>query len=170
MGNGMNILTIILIVLVVILLALIINVYAHVHRLNRRYRTMMRGSDGTSIEKALTARLRDIEKLQSKQERDHESLMDLREVKTRALTKYGVVKYDAFDDVGGRLSFALALLDDADTGLVLNVLHSKDNCFVYLKEVVKGESYIMLSDEEAEALRIAAGDVSIGFDNKEDEE
>ena len=60
-----------------------------------------------------------------------------------------------FDDVGGKLSFVLAFLDDNDTGFVLNAVHSKENCFLYVKEIVKGESYIMLSNEEVEALRIA---------------
>ncbi len=52
-------------------------------------------------------------------------------------SKYGVEKYDAFDDVGGKLSFALALLDKDNTGLILNAVHSRDNCFLYLKEIVK---------------------------------
>jgi hypothetical protein len=66
-----------------------------------------------------------------------------------------VEKYDAFDDVGGKLSFALALLDKENNGLILNAVHSRDNCFLYLKEIVKGESYVMLSQEEVEALRKA---------------
>ena len=57
--------------------------------------------------------------------------------------------------MGGKLSFVLALLDDYDSGFVLNAVHSRDNCFLYIKEIVKGESYIMLSNEEVEALRIA---------------
>ena len=70
-------------------------------------------------------------------------------------SKYGVEKYDAFDDVGGKLSFALALLDKNNTGLSLNAGHSRDNWFLYLKEIVKGESYVVLSQEEVEALRKA---------------
>ena len=68
-------------------------------------------------------------------------------------SKYGVEKYDAFDDVGGKLSFALALLDQDNSGVILNAVHSRDNCFLYLKEIVKGESYVMLSQEELEACR-----------------
>ncbi len=47
------------------------------------------------------------------------------------------------------------MLDKNNTGLVLNAIHSKDNCFLYIKEVVNGESYIVLSKEEIEALRTA---------------
>ena len=53
------------------------------------------------------------------------------------LNKYGIVKYDAFDDVGGKMSFALAMLDKENTGFILNAIHSRDNCFLYLKEIVK---------------------------------
>ena len=52
-------------------------------------------------------------------------------------------------------SVALALLDKDNSGIILNAVHSRDNCFLYLKEIVKGESYVMLSQEEVEALRKA---------------
>ena len=83
-------------------------------------------------------------------------------------SKYGVEKYDAFDDVGGKLSFALAMLDKNNTGLILNAVHSRDNCFLYLKEIVKGESYVMLSQEEVEALRKAVNyDLELEEGNEE---
>ena len=47
------------------------------------------------------------------------------------------------------------MLDQDNTGFVLNAIHSRENCFLYVKEIVKGESYIMLSEEEIEALRRA---------------
>ena len=50
------------------------------------------------------------------------------------------------------------VLDQENSGYVINAIHSRDNCFLYLKEIVKGESYIMLSEEETTALRRAAGD------------
>lgn len=49
----------------------------------------------------------------------------------------------------------LALLDKDNTGFLLNAIHSRENCFLYIKEIVNGESYIMLSDEEVEALKRA---------------
>ena len=80
------------------------------------------------------------------------------------------MKYNAFKGMGGNLSFALALLDRENTGLILNAVHSRDNCFLYLKEIVKGESYVMLSQEEVEALRKAVnfglGEVNEGETTK----
>ena len=68
------------------------------------------------------------------------------------LQKVGIVKYDAFNEMGGKLSFALAMLDNNNTGWILNAMHSRDGCYTYVKEIVKGESYVELAEEEAEAL------------------
>ena len=54
-------------------------------------------------------------------------------------------KYDAFHEMGGDLSFALTMLDENNTGWILNAMHSREGCYTYIKEVIKGESYIELS-------------------------
>lgn len=69
--------------------------------------------------------------------------------------KIGIVKYDAFQEMGGNLSFVLTLLDANDNGFVLNVMHSREGCYNYIKEIVKGESYVELSSEETESLEKA---------------
>ena len=69
--------------------------------------------------------------------------------------KVGLVKYDAFHEMGGKLSFSLALLNDVDDGFVLNAMHSREGCYTYIKEIVGGNSIIVLADEEQEALNMA---------------
>ena len=54
--------------------------------------------------------------------------------------------------MGGKLSFAIAMLDNRDNGWIINAMHSREGCYTYVKEIVKGESYVELSEEEAEAL------------------
>ena len=54
--------------------------------------------------------------------------------------------------MGGKLSFALAMLDNNNTGWIINAMHSREGCYTYVKEIVKGESYVELAEEEAEAL------------------
>ena len=66
--------------------------------------------------------------------------------------------------MGGKLSFVLALLDKDNTGFLLNAIHSRENCFMYIKEIVNGESYVMLSSEEVEALKKA---VNYGIEESE---
>ena len=84
-----------------------------------------------------------------------EEIEKIWKVMDKSLNKYGIVKYDAFEDMGGKLSFVLAMLDKNNTGFLLNAIHSRENCFLYIKEIVNGESYVVLSEEEVEALRQA---------------
>ena len=156
-GNaGAGFVIFLLFVLVIALLVVVFNMNVRMNRLQRRYNLFMKGSDGQSVEKAMSSRLRELGKLRSGQEKSREDLIDLQQQYNSMLCKYGIVKYDAFEDVGGKMSFALAMLDQTNTGFVLNAIHSRDNCYLYLKDVVKGTSYIMLSDEEIEALRRAS--------------
>lgn len=71
--------------------------------------------------------------------------------------KFGMVKYNAFKGMGGNLSFAFALLDLNNTGFVLNSVHSREGCYLYIKIVEKGETEVLLGSEEKEALEQALG-------------
>ena len=155
LGIDSGIIIIILLILAVYLLIRNVNSNMRLSRLERRYKVFMKGSDAQSLEKVFVRKFAQIDRLyEAKDQHDHE-LLFIKKNLDKMFSKYGVEKYDAFDDVGGKLSFALALLDKDNTGLILNAVHSRDNCFLYLKEIVKGESYVMLSQEEVEALRKA---------------
>ena len=165
LGIDPGIIIIILLLLVIILLFSVVSSNMRISRLERKYKMFMKGSDAQSLEKVFTRKFAQIDRLYEAKE-DHEH--DINFIKKNfqmIFSKYGVEKYDAFDDVGGKLSFALALLVKDNTGLILNAVHSRDNCFLYLKEIVKGESYVMLSQEEVEALRKA---VNFGLGELED--
>ena len=69
--------------------------------------------------------------------------------------RVGIVKYDAFKEMGGKLSFSVALLNDNETGFIINSIHSSEGCYVYTKEIVNGECAISLGDEEKKALTLA---------------
>ena len=123
--------------------------------MEKKYNRFMRGLDGTSLENEFAKEFKKMDNYRLSQKNIADHIADVEKYQKSSFTKYGIVKYDAFEDVGGKLSFALALLDESDTGFVLNAIHSKDNCFLYLKEIVNGESYIMLSNEEVNALLAA---------------
>lgn len=79
-----------------------------------------------------------------------------------ALQNVGLVRYRAFNDVGGDHSFALSLLDAQGDGVVLNGIYHRERCRVYAKPVRRWESEQILTDEEAEAVRRAReGDNSV---------
>ena len=76
---------------------------------------------------------------------------------TSTFHKLGIVKYDAFKEMGGNLSFAFALLDYTNTGFIMNSVHSREGCYLYLKAVDRGQTEILLGNEEKEALEQALG-------------
>ena len=69
-----------------------------------------------------------------------------------------------FKEMGGKLSFSIALLNDNKTGFILNSVHSSDGCYVYTKEIINGECAISLGEEEKKALMLALQDDSIIFE------
>jgi hypothetical protein len=72
-----------------------------------------------------------------------------------AVRHMGLVRYDAFEDVGGRLSFSCALLDDAASGVVMTSINGRHDTRVYAKPILEGQSSYDLSVEEEEAIRRA---------------
>ncbi len=67
----------------------------------------------------------------------------------------GLLRYDAFEDVGGRLSFSCAMLDDEGSGVVLTSINGRQETRVYAKPIAEGRSSYNLSSEEEEAIRQA---------------
>ena len=154
-GIDPGIVIIVLLIVVLVLIGTTISSNMRLTRLERKYKMFMKGSDAQSLEKTFVRKFAQIDHLYETKEEHEQAIRTLAKHFKLLYSKYGDEKYDAFDDVGGKLSFALALLDRENTGVILNAVHSRDNCFLYLKEIVKGESYVMLSQEEVEALRKA---------------
>ena len=150
-----GILMVLLLVVVVILLICVFNLSLGLNRLNRKYTLFMKGKDGQSLERLFKRKFDLIEKLVRSTDDNGEEIEKIWKVMDKSLNKYCIVKYDAFEDMGGKLSFVLAMLDKNNTGFLLNAIHSRENCFLYIKEIVNGESYVVLSEEEVEALRQA---------------
>jgi hypothetical protein len=148
-------LMLVLLVLMVFILLYLASVSMKMSRFMRRYKLFMRGRDGVSLEKAFESEFIEVERIAEQNKNQASEIANLKEMIDRTPMKTGIVKYDAFPDVGGRMSFALAMLDMNNTGFVINAIHSKEGCYTYIKEIVKGESYIVLGEEEKEALRQA---------------
>jgi Protein of unknown function (DUF4446) len=74
-----------------------------------------------------------------------------------AVTHRALVRYDAYNEMSGRQSLSIALLDDTRSGIVLSSIHHRDQARIYAKQVHGGKSELELSPEEQEALRLALG-------------
>ena len=135
-------------------------------KLKKKYRSFMEGADGKSIESLIHEHLDEIESIRAVGEKNSAAVKDIYEKMQYTFQKVGIVKYDAFHEMGGRLSFALCMLDKVNNGYIINVMHSNNGCFAYIKEVVDGKSYIELGDEEKQALQQAVagrmGDADLG--------
>ena len=77
-----------------------------------------------------------------------------------AVTHHGLIRYDAYNEMSGRQSTSIALLDARRSGIVLSTIHHRDQARLYAKQVVEGQGTLELSPEELEAIRVAlAGEV-----------
>ena len=155
LGIDPGILIIAMMAIMVFVLLYMVRVSMKLTRFLKKYRIFMKGKDAVSLEKAFSMRFLEIDRISEMTKLHADEIRRLKEVQSKTANKIGIVKYDAFPDVGGRLSFALAMLDESDSGFVLNAIHGRDGCYTYVKEIVKGESYIVLGQEEKEALRQA---------------
>ena len=165
LGFDPGILIIIILVFMVFILLYLSSVSIKMSRFMKRYRIFMRGKDGVSLERAFESNFIEVDRIGEQNKIQAQEIAKLREQMSRTPVKTGIVKYDAFPDVGGRMSFALAMLDMNNTGFVINAIHSKEGCYTYIKEIVKGESYIVLGQEEKDALRQAV----ISYENREND-
>ena len=125
--------------------------------LYRRYDMFMRGKDAESLEEFILRQHEDIEELKEAKLADRESMRVMNRNIRASLQKFGIVHYDAFEGMGGKMSFALALLDHTNTGMIINCMHSREGCFIYVKDVEAGSTYTPLGAEEKEALERALG-------------
>ena len=123
----------------------------------RRYDMFMRGRDAESMEEFILKQQDDIEELKEAKLADREAMRVMNRNIRSSIQKFGLVHYDAFEGMGGKMSFALALLDYTNTGMIINCMHSREGCFIYVKEVEAGSTYTPLGAEEKEALERALG-------------
>lgn len=144
-------------IITILLLILTVICVVQSNRLYRRYDRFMRGKDAESLEDIIIDQIKEIEELKV-QERTNKDIQKTltRNVKS-SFQKFGMVKYNAFKGMGGNLSFAIALLDMNNTGFILNSVHSREGCYLYIKMIEKGETDILLGSEEKEALEQALG-------------
>ncbi len=141
-----------LIVVVIVLLILLIVNLGKIKKLNERLDRFTAGKDAKSLEDIITSRFKEVDELKVSNKIHKQQIAQLTEEMLSVYKKVGIVKYDAFNEMGGKLSFALAMLDKSNNGYIINAMHSREGCYTYIKEIVKGESYITLGEEEKKAL------------------
>lgn len=147
---GLAIITLILFIAVIICLIRMSQLY-------RRYDIFMRGKDAETLEDLLINQIEEINLLKIEDKANKENIRSINRNIRASFQKFGVVRYNAFNGMGGNLSFAIAMLDYTNSGFVLNSVHSREGCYLYLKRVDMGQTEVLLGSEEREALEQALG-------------
>lgn len=142
-------------VLIVFLLVQFFLLRAKVDTILKKYKYFMTGDNGQNIERQLAVEVKELREMTRSSEdmlHQHEMLSNMQ---VQSFQRSGLVKYDAFDDAGDKLSFSLTLLDGANHGFVLSSLVGRETSRIYVKQIVNGQCKEALSSEEAESIRIA---------------
>lgn len=149
---------ILIVALVVIILFLIILNIVNIRsisKLKKKYDKFMLGKNAESLENEITDLFEDNKFIKNAIEKNKKDIHALYRKFESSLQKVGIIKYDAFDQIGGKLSFCMALLDENNNGFILNSVYGAEGCYTYTKEIKNGNCETSLGQEEEKALSIA---------------
>ena len=154
-------------ILAVLFLVLIINLSnaLKISKLSKKYNRFIRSFQGIDIEDSLTKFVEKVEKVSLKNSELENRCNKIDEFLPSCFQKIGVVRFNAFADVGSDLSFAIALLDGNDNGFVINGIYARESSSTYAKPIENGKSKYTLSAEEMQAIDLAKRSSSMGFLN-----
>lgn len=152
--------SIVIIAILLILMVILIFVFSlammEVKKLKNKFDRFMRpNSKNHNLEIQLTEYLNEVREIKEKNNGMFEDIEDIKNVLKTGIQKIGIVKYNTFEDIGGELSYAIALLDQNDSGIVLNSLYYRDGCYTYAKQIIAGECLTPLSEEEHQSIKAA---------------
>ena len=128
-------------VVIIGLLAICIVNTVKINKMNNNYKKFMAGKKGRDLEAVILERFEEIDKLKAANDEKTAQINEIFEALRLTYSKTGIIKYDAFNEMGGKLSFALALLDNRNNGFVINAMHSREGCYTYVKEIINGEPF-----------------------------
>ena len=141
----------------VVTLLLVLLIFLKYRRLYRAYDFFMRGKDAETLENTIIALGDEIRDLKAEDRANKDAIRVLNKNQRSSLQKFGIVRYNAFKEMGGNMSFAIAELDYTNSGFIINTVHSREGCYLYVKTVDCGQTEVLLSAEEKEALEKALG-------------
>lgn len=142
----------IMFVMLIIMLLVTVTLNSKVNRMIKKYEKFMKGKNAEDLDDILHQTLDKMDKIELAH---HRSMIKIDEGLNSIGSTYkkmGIVKYDAFKEMGGNLSFALAMLNSENNGFIINTMHGRESSYTYIKEIINGEAYSTLGEEEKEAL------------------
>ena len=125
-----------------------------VSKLKKRLAALARNSDGVSLEEAITSQSRAVDEALRQADVLEQAVGILQAQIPHCIQRVNLVRYDAFEDVGGEQSFAVALIDATGDGILLSSIYTRQDVRIYAKSVNRGQASHNLSDEERQALSL----------------
>ena len=150
--------TFLIIILLISVLSIILLILNHLKltKIKNEYSEFMKKlGNGKNIDENLKVYMDRVQKVEDLNKEIIQYCESLDKTVDTCIQKIGIVRYNAFKDVGSNLSFTLALLNNNNNGVVLNGIYSRDNSNIYAKPIKNGKSEYILSDEEKEAIEKA---------------
>lgn len=153
---------ILVISLIVLLMIGVIAMIVKLSKINKKYKKFMEKiGNGKNIEEDLETYMYRVEKVEKQNSEIYEYIKNMDEDMKKCIQKVGIVRYNAFKDTGSDLSFALALLDENNNGVVLNGIYSREMSNIYAKPVENGRSNYTISEEEQQAIQKAVSENNV---------
>lgn len=146
------------IVLVISLLVYCIILHIRLGSLKKKYDFFMQGDNGASLERKLSVEVSEIRDAAKGLETMMTEQAAIRNIQSNTIQKIGFIKYNAFENIGNDLSFALTLLDGNNNGICISSIYGRNESRIFSKPIVKGKSLVSLSQEELESLNEALGE------------
>ena len=146
------------IVLVIAVLVYCVILHIRLGSLKKKYDFFMQGEHGASLERKLSVEVSEIRDAAKGLESLLSEQVAIRNIQSNTLQKIGFIKYNAFENIGNDLSFALTLLDGNNNGICISSIYGRNESRIFSKPFVKGKSLVSLSQEELESLNEALGE------------
>ncbi|MFM7210651.1 MAG: DUF4446 family protein [Actinomycetota bacterium] len=124
-------------------------------RMRQQYRVLDAADGRESFVEAVARKAQEVEALRDDVATLSASIRATQSELNRAIRHVGLIRYDAFGDMGGRMSFSVALVDDFGNGFILTTVHARSESRTYIKEIRGGMAEVTLSPEESQALEDA---------------
>lgn len=129
-----------------------------IKKLKKKHEKFMQGKNAKSLEDKIVKLFEKCDAIENVSHKNKKDIQVLYKKIEQGFQKIGIVKYDAFNEMGGKLSYCITLLNEHNNGFIINSVHSPEGCYSYTKEIENGKCDIDLGEEELKALNMAIGE------------
>jgi hypothetical protein len=130
--------------------------FVKISSISKQSAIFFEGKNGKSLEEIITKNIAGLKLLDSEIQEIYNISNQINKLALKSIHKFGIIRFNPFNDIGGDQSFSVALLDGKNSGVVISSLHTKEGTRVYAKPISKGEAEkYPLTEEEKKAINMA---------------